>query len=54
MTVLRLAPNHCELNPSEYVWAQVKGYVAANNRSFKLSELWDKLLQGNGQIVFVT
>ena len=28
ITVLRLPPYHCELNPIELVWAQVKGEVA--------------------------
>lgn len=32
--VLRLPPYHCELNPIELVWAQTKGYVARNNRTF--------------------
>ncbi|KAJ8914626.1 hypothetical protein NQ315_015363 [Exocentrus adspersus] len=39
ITVLRLPPYHCELNPIELVWAQVKGDVARNNTSFKLSDV---------------
>lgn len=39
MTVLRLPPYHCELNPIEYVWAQVKGYVAAHNTTFKMKDV---------------
>lgn len=39
VTVLRLPPYHCELNPIELIWAQVKGYVASKNKSFKLSEI---------------
>lgn len=39
MTVLRLPPYHCELNPIELIWAQVKGYVAARNTTFKLQEV---------------
>lgn len=38
-TVLRLPPYHCELNPIELIWAQVKGYVAANMKTFKMAEL---------------
>lgn len=38
-TVLRLPPYHCELNPIELIWAQVKGYIAANNKTFKLPEV---------------
>lgn len=37
--VLRLPPYHCELNPIELVWATVKGYVAANNTTFKISDV---------------
>ena len=35
-TVLRLPPYHYDLNPVELIWAQLKGYVAANNATFKL------------------
>lgn len=38
-TVLRLPPYHCELNPIELVWSQVKGYVASNNKTFKEHEV---------------
>ena len=43
ITVLRLPPYHCELNPIELVWAQVKGEVAQQNTSFKLRDV-EKLL----------
>ncbi|XP_072389615.1 uncharacterized protein [Diabrotica undecimpunctata] len=33
--VLLLPPYHCELNPMEMVWSQVKHYVAARNTDFK-------------------
>lgn len=32
-TVLRLPPYHCELNPIELVWAQVKTYVSGKNKT---------------------
>ena len=35
-TVLRLPTYHCELNPIKLVWAQVKQYVARNNRDFNI------------------
>lgn len=35
--VRRLPPYHCELNPIEMVWSQVKRYVASNNTTFKLA-----------------
>ncbi|CAH2095722.1 unnamed protein product [Euphydryas editha] len=28
VTVLRLPPYHCEINPIELIWADIKGYVA--------------------------
>ncbi|KAI5643064.1 reverse transcriptase (RNA-dependent DNA polymerase) domain-containing protein [Phthorimaea operculella] len=39
VTILRLPPYHSELNPIELVWAQVKGHVARNNKSFKIGDL---------------
>lgn len=38
-TVLRLPPYHCELNPIELIWAQIKGEVARKNVTFKFSDL---------------
>ncbi|XP_075730481.1 uncharacterized protein LOC119185563 [Rhipicephalus microplus] len=35
--VVRLPPYHCEFNPIELIWSQVKGYVAANNTTFTLA-----------------
>lgn len=37
--ILRLPPYHCKFNPIELVWAQVKGYVAANNKTFKFTDM---------------
>ena len=33
--ILRLPLAHCELNPIELCWAQVKAYVATHNKTFK-------------------
>jgi transposase len=49
-TVLRLPPYHCSLNPIELVWAQVKGYVAENNKTFKLAEVKNLLETGVSRI----
>lgn len=46
VTVLRLPPYHCELNPIELVWAQVKGYVARNNKTFKMKDVGNLLRKG--------
>jgi transposase len=42
-SVLRLPPYHCELNPIELVWAQIKHNVSVNNTQFK-TNLIDKLI----------
>lgn len=37
--VLRLPPYHCHLNSIELIWAQIKGYVARNNKMFNMTEI---------------
>lgn len=37
--VVRLPPYHCELNPIELIWAQVKGHVARNNTTFNIKHV---------------
>ena len=32
--VVRLPVAHCELNPIEMAWSQVKGYVKRNNKRY--------------------
>lgn len=48
--VLRLPPYHCELNPIELIWADVKGYVARNNTTFKMADVKKLLKEGLNQI----
>ena len=36
--VLCLTVAHCELNPIEMIWTQVKGYAARKNKTFTMSE----------------
>ena len=36
--VLRTPVRHCELNPIELIWAQVKGFVAKNSTTFRLKD----------------
>jgi hypothetical protein len=42
-TVIRLPPYHCELNAIELIWAQIKGYVAARNKTFWIREVKELL-----------
>ncbi|XP_025203228.1 uncharacterized protein LOC112600257 [Melanaphis sacchari] len=37
--VIRLPPYHCQYNPIELIWAQVKGQVAKNNKTFKMCDI---------------
>jgi len=37
--VVRLPPYHCQYNPIEMIWAQVKGEVAEKNHSFKIADV---------------
>ncbi|KAK3094021.1 hypothetical protein FSP39_023056 [Pinctada imbricata] len=37
--VLRTPVRHCELTPIELIWAQIKGNVAKNNTTFKLTDV---------------
>ncbi|XP_023937205.1 uncharacterized protein LOC112045306 isoform X2 [Bicyclus anynana] len=48
--LLRLPPYHCELNPIELIWAQLKSYVGRNNKTFKINELKDLIEEGLSQI----
>ncbi|CAH2085192.1 unnamed protein product [Euphydryas editha] len=52
--VLRLPPYHCELNPIELIWAQVKAYVGKNNKSFKMAEVRELLKEGLNEISAVS
>lgn len=43
-TVIRIPPYHCQYNAIEMIWANVKGYVAANNK-FQGLKVVEKLLR---------
>ena len=45
-TVVRLPPYHCMLNPIEMIWSRVKDYVAENNKTFKLRDIWPLVENG--------
>lgn len=36
--ILRLPPYHCELNPIELIWAEIKNNVASKNTTFKFAD----------------
>ncbi|GAB6021802.1 hypothetical protein CHUAL_014138 [Chamberlinius hualienensis] len=42
-TVLRLPPYHCDLNPIEMVWSQVKGFIGYNSAKFKLADVENQI-----------
>lgn len=48
--VLWLPPYHCELNPIELAWSQVKGYVKTNNKTFKLNDVKQLLIDGVARV----
>jgi len=37
--VVRLPPYHCQYNPIESIWEQVKGKVAEKNNNFKMEDV---------------
>ena len=44
--VVRLPPYHCELNPIELCWSQVKGHIKEHNQKFTLSAVKDLTYEG--------
>ncbi|KAJ8918507.1 hypothetical protein NQ315_015212 [Exocentrus adspersus] len=51
--VLRLPPYHCELNPIEMIWAQVKNDVAARNTTFKITDVKPLLIDALNKVTEV-
>ncbi|XP_060846347.1 uncharacterized protein LOC132926013 [Rhopalosiphum padi] len=49
-TVLRLPPYHCELNPIELAWSVVKRHVKSNNKTFKLPDVKNLLVEGVAKV----
>ena len=37
--IIRLPPYHCDLNPIELIWAQIKDYVAKHNKDFNIKTI---------------
>ena len=49
-TVLRLPPYHCELNPIEMVWAQVKHHIKMNNTTSKVKDMSELIKHGYSNV----
>ena len=44
--VLHLPPHHCELNPIEKIWSQIKGYVAKKNTTLEPADVENLIKKG--------
>ncbi len=48
--VLWLPPKHCDLNPIELIWAQVKGYIKKNNTTFRMADVRNLANEGIARV----
>ena len=48
--VVRLPPYHCELNPIELAWSQVKRFIKENNQLFTLTAVKELTYRGFDQV----
>ena len=48
--VIRTPVRHCELNPIELIWVQVKGFVAKNNTTFRIKDVKELTYAAFGKI----
>ncbi|KAL4091106.1 hypothetical protein QTP88_025846 [Uroleucon formosanum] len=48
--ILRIPPNHCELNPMELAWSSVKNYVGTNDTTNELADVEQLLIEGVGRV----
>ena len=48
--IVRLPPYHCELNPIELAWSQVKRYIKENNKLFTLTAVKKLTFKGFDQV----
>lgn len=48
--IVRLPPYHCEFNPIELIWENVKGYIARNNTHFNMTDLERLTHEAIGQV----
>ena len=48
--VLRLPPYHCNFNPIELIWANLKSHIGIENNSFKLADVRNMVYDGFSRI----
>ncbi len=44
--VLWLPPKHCDLNPIELIWADIKHYVAVHNKTYRMADVFELTKEG--------
>ncbi|XP_076179541.1 uncharacterized protein LOC143152859 [Ptiloglossa arizonensis] len=49
-TVLRLPPYHCELNPIELIWTEIKKYITLHDTTFKFNDIKHLLVEAVNSI----
>ncbi|XP_053995333.1 uncharacterized protein LOC128885358 [Hylaeus anthracinus] len=49
-TVLRLPPYHCELNPIELIWTEIKSYVASYSNTAKFNDIQHLVVEAANSI----
>ena len=49
--ILRLPPNHCELNAIELIWADEKNYLARENKELTLNHVEELFRKRRKQFV---
>ena len=48
--VVLIPPYHCELNPIELCWSQVKGYIKEHNKEFALNAVKHLTCEGFNEV----
>ena len=48
--IVRLPPYHCDLNPIELIWANIKSYVARKNTTWKMKDVQNLCKEAGEQV----